>query len=127
MHPAELYMGYNQVGVLMDVYLDRGKFFDTIPARPVVAQRHCHQVKMRSHVQGVLQCDIPSQSERIKALPSYLEHFFTVRPGDQILKSIDMPSIPGEITLLHMDKDVLTADYQKLSEILAEGIFQVLC
>jgi biotin carboxylase len=123
--PAHLCMGYDQLSILVDVYLNNGKVFDTLPSKPLVSQNYCHQVKMRSHVQGILKCVIPSQWERIQALPSYYEHFFTVQPGDKILISIDMPSIPGEITLIHKDKDVLAADYALLNEILAEGIFQV--
>lgn len=36
-----------------------------------------------------------------------------------------MPSVPGEVTLVNKDKDALAADYEKLNEILAEGIFEV--
>lgn len=124
-HPAELCMGYEQLSMLMDVYLNEGKIYDTIPSRPIEAQGYCHQVKMRSSIQGILDCVIPSQLERIMALPSYLEHFFSVRPGDKLLKTVDMPSVPGEVTLVHQNKAVLAADYYKLNEILKEGIFQV--
>ena len=124
-HPAKQCMGYDQLSMLMDVYLNDAKIFHSIPARPTTAHSYCHQVKMRSHVQGTLKRVIPEQWERILALPSYVEHVFGVRPGDQILKSVDMPSIPGEITLVHPDKHVLAADYQLLNTILAEGIFEV--
>mmetsp|Transcript_123959 Transcript_123959/g.358500 ORF Transcript_123959/g.358500 Transcript_123959/m.358500 type:complete len:433 (+) Transcript_123959:255-1553(+) len=124
-HPAELCMKCDQLSILMDVYLNDGKMFSTIPARPVTAYSYCQQVKMRSLIEGTLDCVIPSQLERIKALPSYLEHFFSVKPGDRLLKTRDMPSVPGEVTLVHKDKDVLAADYEKLNEILREGLFQV--
>lgn len=124
-HPASICMGHDQLQILMDVYLNHGKQFNTIPSRPVTAHAYCQQVKIRTHLQGTLECYIPKQLERIKALPSYLEHFFSVRPGDQLLKTIDMPSVPGEVTLVHKDKDVLAADYETLNEILKEGIFQV--
>lgn len=124
-HPASICMGTDQLSILMDVYLNNGKIFNSIPSRPVTAQAYCHQVKMRTHIQGKLDCVIPEQLERIKALPSYLEHFFSVRPGDRLSKTIDMPSVPGEVTLVHKEKDVLAADYATLNEILKEGIFRV--
>jgi biotin carboxylase len=124
--PAQLCMHYDQLSVLMDTYLDGGvNMFDTIPARPVHAYNFCHQVKMRTHISGIMDSVIPEQMARIQALPSYLEHFVSVRPGDKLLKTVDMPSVPGEVTLVHEDKDILAADYNKLNEILAEGIFTV--
>ncbi|KAL3926707.1 MAG: hypothetical protein SGBAC_013367 [Bacillariaceae sp.] len=80
---------------------------------------------MRSHIEGVLERVIPSQFSRIKALPSYYSHMFAVREGDRLMKTVDMPSVPGEVTLVHDDKDQLAADYEKLNGILAEGIFEV--
>lgn len=124
-HPAELCMQYDQLSVLMDVYLNNGKMFSTIPSRPVKAYSYCHQVKMRTHVQGQLDSVIESQLERIQALPSYLEHCFGVKPGDWLTKTVDMPSVPGEVTLVHNDKAILAADYEQLNQILAEGIFHV--
>ncbi|CAJ1927530.1 unnamed protein product [Cylindrotheca closterium] len=123
--PAEICMGYDQLTMLMDCYLNGGKIFDNIPSRPITANSYCQQVKMRSHIEGVLKTVIPSQFERIEALPSYYSHLFGVSEGDRLLKTVDMPSVPGEVTLVHSDKDQLAVDYEKLNEILAEGIFEV--
>ncbi|KAL3932898.1 MAG: hypothetical protein SGBAC_010633 [Bacillariaceae sp.] len=123
--PAELCMGYDQMSMLMDVYLNGGKVFENIPSRPITANSYCQQVKMRSHIAGVLKCVIPSQFSRIEGLSSYYSHMFAVREGDRLMKTVDMPSVPGEVTLVHDDKDQLAADYEKLNEILAEGIFEV--
>jgi len=125
-HPANLCVGYDQVSVFMDVYLNGGKeMWHSIPARPVRALASCQQVKMRSHIEGTLKRVIPEQWERIEALPSYVEHTFGVLPGDQLLKTVDMPSVPGEVTLVHENKETLARDYEALNEILREGIFEV--
>jgi biotin carboxylase len=125
-HPAERCMGYNQLSVFMDAYLHGGvNDFEAIPSRPERAHEYCHQVKMRSHIEGIMDGVIESQWARIEALPSYVEHCFGVRPGDQLLRTVDMPSVPGEVTLIHHDRQVLANDYHKLNEILAEGIFKV--
>jgi hypothetical protein len=117
-------MGYSQLSVLMDVYLNEGKhLFDSIPSAPETVVGGCYAVKMRSHVCGILQDVIQSQLDRILALPSYQGHFFLVRPGEKLLKTVDMPSVPGEVTLVHEDKDILDRDYAELNNILAEGIF----
>ena len=124
--PAALCMKVDQLSLLLDVYLHEGKnVFADLPSRPTKAYAHCQQVKLRSHLAGTLDCVIPSQLERIQALPSYLEHFISVRPGEQLLKTIDMPSVPGECTLVHEDKEQLAHDYELLNEILREGIFQI--
>lgn len=125
-HPANLCVGYDQVSVFMDVYLNGGKeMWHSIPARPVRALASCQQVKMRSHIEGTLKRVIPEQWARIEALPSYVEHTFGVLPGDQLLKTVDMPSVPGEVTLVHENKETLARDYEALNEILREGIFEV--
>ena len=99
--------------------------FENIPSRPIEAKGYCQQVKMRSHIEGTLKCVIPSQWTRIEDLPSYHSHMFGVHVGDQLLKTRDMPSVPGEVTLVHADKDQLAHDYELLNEILAEGIFEI--
>jgi biotin carboxylase len=124
--PANLCMGYDQLSVFMDSYLNEGKaLYNIIPARPERARAYCQQVKMRSFVEGTLECVIPEQWARVTSLPSYLEHTFGVLPGDEILKTRDMPSVPGEVTLVHSDKAQLAKDYEELNNILLEGIFQV--
>ena len=111
--------------MLVDVYLNGGKMFENIPSRPIEAKGYCHQTKMRSHIEGTLKRVNPAQFGRIEALPSYYSHMFGVKEGDQLLKTVDMPSVPGEVTLVHSDKDQLAADYEMLNKILAEGIFEV--
>lgn len=124
--PANECMGYDQLSVFMDAYLYEGKnLWSVIPARPTACHAFCQQVKMRSFVEGELKRVIPEQWARIEALPSYLEHSFQVKPGEQIIKTVDMPSVPGEITLVHKDKDILARDYEAVNLILAEGIFEV--
>lgn len=125
-YPAEVCMGYSQLSVMMDVYLYQGKdMFDSLPSLPWKIQGGSYQVKMRGHVEGILECVIESQWQRILNLASYSDHCFQVFPGDHIVPTIDMPSVPGEVTLVHHDKDVLERDYVLLNEILREGIFQV--
>lgn len=124
--PANQCIGYDQLSVFMDAYLNEGKhLWSVIPELPQKALAWCQQVKMRSFVEGTLQCVIPEQWARIQALASYTDHTFGVLPGDRILKTIDMPSVPGEVTLVHQDKQVLTHDYELLNEIFREGIFRV--
>ncbi|CAJ1964919.1 unnamed protein product [Cylindrotheca closterium] len=123
--PAEICMGYDQLSILIDVYLNGGKIFDSIPSRPITSNSYCHQVKMRSHIEGVFKGVNGSQFGRIIRLLSYHSLVLGVQEGDRLLKTVDMPSVPGEVTLVHSDKDQLAADYEKLNEILAEGIFDV--
>ena len=122
--PVEACMGYSQLSVLMDVYLNEGKIlFDNIPSAPESIVGGCYAVKMRSNVCGILQDIIQSQLDRILALPSYQGHFFLVKPSDKLLLTVDMPSVPGEVTLVNEDRDILDQDYALLNEILDEGIF----
>eukprot|EP00543_Licmophora_paradoxa_P003776 CAMPEP_0202441236 /NCGR_PEP_ID=MMETSP1360-20130828/677_1 /ASSEMBLY_ACC=CAM_ASM_000848 /TAXON_ID=515479 /ORGANISM="Licmophora paradoxa, Strain CCMP2313" /LENGTH=504 /DNA_ID=CAMNT_0049056093 /DNA_START=103 /DNA_END=1617 /DNA_ORIENTATION=- len=124
--PAEICMGYSQLSVFMDAYMNHGEGqFRSVPAEPTTKFAGCYQVKMRSHVEGPLEDVIPSQLVRIQSLKSYHSHWFTVKPGDMILKTRDMPSVPGEVTLIHEDNDQLESDYKTLNDILHEGIFLV--
>jgi len=50
---------------------------------------------------------------------------FGVREGDRLLKTVDVPTVPGEMTLIHSDKDQLAAYYEMLNEIMAEVVFEV--
>lgn len=129
-HPANVCMGYDQLSVFMDVYLNAGEnskkeLWNSIPARPERSHASCQQVKMRTHITGTLKCVIPEQWARIQALPSYREHTFGVLPGEQLLRTVDMPSVPGEVTLVHENKETLARDYEELNDILREGIFEV--
>jgi hypothetical protein len=124
--PAEQCMAYSQLSVYMDVYLTGGNvLFDYISRWPKDVVGGCYQVKMRSHVTGTLEAVIKSQLDRILALPSYKEHFISTRPGEKLLLTVDMPSVPGEVTLVHQNKHVLEVDYLELNDILHEGIFEV--
>ena len=118
-------LGYSQLSVLIDVYLNEGNkiLFDNIPSAPESIVGGCYAVKMRSNVCGILQDVIQSQLDRILALPSYKGHLFYVQPGDKLLLTVDLPSIPGEVTLVHKDKEILDQDYALINEILDEGIF----
>ena len=122
--PAEICMGYSQLSVFMDAYLNHGLGeFAIVPAEPTSKRSGCFQVKMRSHVEGRLKDVNPFQLARIQALKSYSTHFFTVKPGEMLLKTRDMPSVPGEVTLIHEDCEQLRSDYESLNDILHEGIF----
>lgn len=121
--PAETCIGYSQLSIMMDAYLNNGRgSFSEIPSRPAKVNGGCYVVKMRTRASGILEEVIASQLDRIKALPSYKEHFFKVQPGDTIHPTVDMPSVPGEVTLVHSDKLTLEEDYKTLNIILHEGI-----
>lgn len=125
-HPVEHCMGYSQLSVMMDVYMNNGQgVFVTIPRVPNRITGGCYVVKMRTAVSGILESVVESQLDRIKALSSYKEHFFSVMEGEFLNSTIDMPTVPGEVTLVHREKEVLEADYQELNDILHEGLFKV--
>lgn len=124
--PANLCYGYDQLSVYMDSSLHSGQhMWNTVPSRPVQLLAYSQQVKMRSIVRGTMEGLVPERWERIMGLRSYVNHKFNVFPGGQLLKTIDMPSVPGEVTLVHEDAQVLQHDYTELNEILQEGIFRV--
>jgi biotin carboxylase len=119
-------IGYSQLSAFLDCYLNNGANFAALPSVPPgVIAGGCQQVKMRTRVGGILKEVDQAQLHRMTSLASYNQHSFSAKVGAQLYLTVDMPTVPGEITLVSSDKDLLEREYQLVNEILGEGIFIV--
>ncbi len=63
--------------------------------------------------------------EKIEALPSFAGSIAMLEPGDELKRTIDLFSCPGMVYLVDPDRGRLQADYERLRELEAEGLFEL--
>lgn len=61
----------------------------------------------------------------IEALPSFAGSIAMLGPGDELKRTIDLFSCPGMIYLVDPDRERLKADYDRLRDLEAEGLFEL--
>ncbi len=62
---------------------------------------------------------------RIEALPTFAGSIAMLGPGDELKRTIDLFSCPGMIYLVDPDRERLKADYDRLRELEAEGLYEL--
>jgi biotin carboxylase len=62
---------------------------------------------------------------RIEELPTYAGSIGMLGPGDALKRTIDLFSCPGMLYLIDPDRERLKADYDRLRELEAEGLFEL--
>lgn len=62
---------------------------------------------------------------RIEELPTYAGSIGMLGPGDELKRTIDLFSCPGMLYLIDPDRERLKADYDRLREFEAEGLFEL--
>lgn len=62
---------------------------------------------------------------RIEALPSFAGSIAMLGPGDELKRTIDLFSCPGMIYLVDPDRGRLKADYERLRELEADGLYEL--
>jgi biotin carboxylase len=62
---------------------------------------------------------------RIEALPTYAGSIAVLEVGDELERTIDLFSCPGMIYLIDPDRERLHADYERLRELEADGLFEL--
>jgi len=108
---ANACLGYNQVKVIADVYLDPEAFYQ-IPDVPILKVSFGIQVYLVSYVEGILK-DLP-RLEDVKRLDSYFKSFIFAKIGEKLSKTIDVITVPGQVHLLHTDKVQLETDFLRI-------------
>lgn len=61
----------------------------------------------------------------IEALPSFAGSISVLGAGDELKRTVDLFSCPGMIYLVDPDRGRLQADYERLRELEAEGLFEL--
>ena len=63
--------------------------------------------------------------ETIEALPSFAGSIAVSQPGELLERTVDLFSCPGMIYLVDADRERLRADYERLRELEADGLFEL--
>jgi hypothetical protein len=63
--------------------------------------------------------------EKIEALPTFAGSIGMLGPGDELKRTVDLFSCPGMLYLVDPDREKLQADYERLRELEAEGLFEL--
>jgi biotin carboxylase len=101
-------LGYSQVNVTCDAYLDPAAFFTRARAPVRELPRHASRVLLIARHSGSI-ASLPRERE-LSALTSYFHHELFVRPGDRLEPTIDLHTCPGYIDLIHEDPEVIRRD-----------------
>lgn len=105
-------MGISQVEIGAMAFLDRAHF-DQVPER-YQFQKHAAVVTLNSlHSSGRFDLAF---LDRLKTLPSFLNHSIAYKHGDEVKPSVDLFSAIGYIALVHEDPRVLQHDILTLKE-----------
>jgi ATP-grasp domain len=63
--------------------------------------------------------------EEIEALPSFAGSIAMLEPGQQLERTVDLFSCPGMVYLVDPDRERLQADYERLRQLEADGLFEL--
>jgi len=128
----ELSTGTNKAEYACDVFVGGSTMFNTLYKADTTAARFLYPIKKQCS-QFVLCCPftgyyVKSLKERILGLqlPSVVEVLTSKAIGDLQLQSIDLPTSPGTVLMLHESKAQLEADMQKIraaEEDVSSGIY----
>lgn len=115
-------VGYNQVDVALDSYLDP-KAFHAIPARLSGLKKHGCEAMLVSYDEGIL--EQYAALDEIEAMPSFLKSMIIAKPGDVLHRTIDMFSTPGSVMMVHENANQIKADYDRIRQLEFDGLYDV--
>jgi biotin carboxylase len=123
---VEACIGYSQVSVTLDAYLD-GKLFNSIDGKHYPMMKAGCELDFISTQCGVIR-SYPCE-QYIRNLPSFSRLWFDKHPGDWIPKTINLFNYPGSVQLIHESLDQMNADFESIHALNNCGLidFSVIC
>jgi len=115
-------IGHNQLDLTLDCFLNH-KHFLKQREHPYRIARHC-MIKFLIAYKGGRIKTVPGKAE-IEKLPSARIVRIQEKKGDEISKTVDLFTSPGEIILINKEAAVLEADYKRICEIEKEDLFEL--
>jgi biotin carboxylase len=112
----------SHITVTAEAYLDPASLVRRA-AKPYELASHSRCLALISDHEGTI---VAADGLReIERLPSYAASLAMLGPGDHLARTVDLFSSPGTIYLVHPDVEQLRADYQRLRELEAAGLYEV--
>ena len=117
---ADKCVGYNQIDVTLDAYLEEGKFMalPDVPGRLNMYGREAFVVARES---GVLR-GMPG-FEEIRKFKSFLSEEIIINNGQFMPLTVDCFTRPAAFQLLHEDGKVVEEEYERVRELEVEGMW----
>jgi len=116
-------LGTHELAV--DVAVNGARLFNDLHSRSsrYLIKKFVSETILRSSVKGVLvsSIDIPE----IRALPSVIDVFPAVHPGDDLQITVDLATSPGVILQCHAKNEVLQADVQRIRDLESSSLYKV--
>ncbi len=92
-------------------------------SQPYALQAAAYCVMLISQYEGKI---VSAEGLRqLEALPSYAGSIAMLESGDDLLRTVDLFSCPGMVYLVDPDRERLQADYERLRQLEAEGLFEL--
>lgn len=104
--------GYNLMDLSIDAYIDPSKF-DLVASKPYERKQSFYQIELSSDSVGVIR-NIETFTAKIKKLASFYALHLNVSEGVQVLPTQDLLSSLGAVFLVHPEKLVIKADYERV-------------
>lgn len=103
-------IGDDQLNQTLDLYRSRRGLNDRLLCPPKLAE-HGMRIEMISEGNVAIR-DSASFIEGMKRLPSYFSHHLNYQEHELIRKTVDLANTPGEVLLVHSDREQLMEDYE---------------
>ena len=113
-------VGFTQVSVTLDSYLD-GKLFRSLEPRRFPLLKHGREVDIVNRIGGVVRA-FPGEA-KIRALPSFRRLLWEVAIGDYAHKTIDCFTRPGCVQLVHESEVQADEDFEEIHSLGDIGLF----
>jgi hypothetical protein len=111
--------------LVIDVAVNNARIFNELHARPdhYVVKKWVFETLLRSNTRGILleSLDVPE----IRALPSIMDFFPNVHPGDELQVTLDLATSPGVVLQCHPCLDVCWADLERIRQLEATTLYKV--
>lgn len=112
----------SHVTVTVDAYLNPASVVRRA-ARPYELEAASYCVMLISRHEGrIVGAD---RLREIEALPTFAGWISMLGPGDELKRTVDLFTCPGMIYLVDPDRERLRADYERLRELEAGGLFEL--
>lgn len=111
--------GSTQIEATADAHLD-GKAFANLPDKPPSPfYASGREVTLVSYSNGTVQAT-PGY-DRIRQLPSFLSMEAPIRPGDEVVPSVDLMTAVGSVVIAHSNPQVLAKDLETIRQLEREN------
>jgi biotin carboxylase len=114
-------LGVDQVTATCDAYIDPEKLIRT-GQTPRRLRKHARIVSLISNEEGGVS-SIPGL-EKVRRLKSFHGSYMALKANEELEKTVDIFTCPGDIALVHEDAQVVIDDYRRIRDLEKSGFYE---